>query len=660
MGGEGDAAQGARGAAPPPGVAGPRARGSPLKGEVLRLKAELREAEEARAGLLARCGELGEEREAVRAKLRSAVRKGKKIEGEKLALEAAAAEAAAAVRVDGGAEQRAADAEQALEEARRELRELRERPLPHTAPAPPARGDSEAAAEEARDLRRELDVMRAAMQAAAERVAGTAEAEAAAKLGEEALKEDAGRLRQRVAELEGRLAAAEAGEAQNEALAAELGRARRAGVEQEGRVGRLEDEVAGLRGELKAAEAEGERLRAEAARQADLAAAAAASAGTALQERGEAIEARERELAEALEGARARQARAEEVETEARERAAEKEVEFARLSADAAERNKRFGHLKEVFDAKEAGFAVHAQELKDSVADAERRAVAAEREAVERRDAAGAAELLTKAAEARLLDVQKSVDMVVEEVKDAHRTRSAALEEELRESKGRAGELEEAVSRLEAKLAAAAAMAPDLRPEQRGSEREGLQEELQEAQARERDARALVTTLEQRCELLGEQVQLLEAQAPGGGDEMGDLEEGAERPGSSAAEELRSLRDRAAGFEKQEAQYQNRIAALESKNQELGWQVAMVAGGGGAGGGGGGAGGLAAGKFSTARPGGVLDPKGPRKGGVPGLLGAALRYRFHILGGYLLVLHALVYFALTHGVFKRHAERGGG
>ena len=58
----------------------------------------------------------------------------------------------------------------------------------------------------------------------------------------------------------------------------------------------------------------------------------------------------------------------------------------------------------------------------------------------------------------------------------------------------------------------------------------------------------------------------------------------------------------------------------------------------------------------AARPGGALEPKGGvRKGGMPGLMGAVLRYRFHILGCYLLLLHALVYFALTHGVFNRHA-----
>ena len=93
--------------------------------------------------------------------------------------------------------------------------------------------------------------------------------------------------------------------------------------------------------------------------------------------------------------------------------------------------------------------------------------------------------------------------------------------------------------------------------------------------AREADARALVGTLEQRCELLEEQAQLREEQAGG----VGDLEEGSEGPGPGAAtEELWSLRDRTATFEKQEAQYQNRIAELERKNQELGWQVAMVAG----------------------------------------------------------------------------------
>ena len=116
------------------GVPPPRARGSPLKGEVLRLKGELREAEEARAALEARCGELEGEREAVRTKLRNAVRKGKKIEGEKQALEAAAAaaavDAAAAAAPGGGggeAEWRAREAEEALDEARTELERLRHR-----------------------------------------------------------------------------------------------------------------------------------------------------------------------------------------------------------------------------------------------------------------------------------------------------------------------------------------------------------------------------------------------------------------------------------------------------------------------------------------------------------------------------------------------------
>ena len=637
------------------GVPPPRARGSPLKGEVLRLKGELREAEEARAALEARCGELEGEREAVRTKLRNAVRKGKKIEGEKQALEAAAAaaavDAAAAAAPGGGggeAERRAREAEEALDEARTELERLRHRG--GEGEGGEGGGDSGAGqggGAEVRELQRELEVMRAAMRAAAERVAGTAEAEAAAKLEEEARKAELGELRKRGAELEGRLAAAEASEAQHEALAAELVTARRACAEQEGRASRAEEKVGDVQRELEAAEAEVGRVRAECARQTDLAARASVDVGAQLKERRDAIEAREQELVTALESARAQETQSRESVAAAESQVAWAEEEVARLSAEAAERNKRFKRLKVVFDEKEAGFAARIRELETGAAKAERRAAEAEGLAAEKDEAAAAAVARAAAAEASLRSSQATSERLAGESGQAQEARIAALEAALQASESEVGELGRTVAHLES--AATQAASASARDEQ---EREGVQEELRGALAREADAQALADSLEQRCKLLQEQAQLREEQAGGGGD----LEEVSDGPGpSTAAEELRSLRGRAASFEKQEAQYQNRIAALESKNQELGWQVAMVAGGGAGGGAGLGAGGPAR-QPLAARPGGALEPKwGVRKGGMPGLMGAVLRYRFHILGCYLLLLHALVYFALTHGVFNRHA-----
>ena len=635
------------------GVPPPRARGSPLKGEVLRLKGELREAEEARAALEARCGELEGEREAVRTKLRNAVRKGKKIEGEKQALEAAAAVAAAAAAAapgggGGEAERRAREAEEALDEARTELERLRHRG--GEGEGGEGGGDSGAGqggGAEVRELQRELEVMRAAMRAAAERVAGTAEAEAAAKLEEEARKAELGELRKRGAELEGRLAAAEASEAQHEALAAELVTARRACAEQEGRASRAEEKVGDVQRELEAAEAEVGRMRAECARQTDLAARASVDVGAQLKERRDAIEAREQELVTALESARAQETQSRESVAAAESQVSRAEEEVARLSAEAAERNKRFKRLKVVFDEKEAGFAARIRELETGAAKAERRAAEAEGLAAEKDEAAAAAVARAAAAEASLRSSQATSERLAGESGQAQEARIAALEAALQASESEVGELGRTVAHLES--AATQAASASARDEQ---EREGVQEQLRGALAREADAQSLADSLEQRCKLLQEQAQLREEQAGGGGD----LEEGSDGPGpSAAAEELRSLRGRAAIFEKQEAQYQNRIAALESKNQELGWQVAMVAGGGAGGGAGPGAGGPARLPLA-ARPGGALEPKwGVRKGGMPGLMGAVLRYRFHILGCYLLLLHALVYFALTHGVFNRHA-----
>ena len=637
------------------GVPPPRARGSPLKGEVLRLKGELREAEEARAALEARCGELEGEREAVRTKLRNAVRKGKKIEGEKQALEAAAAaaavDAAAAAAPGGGggeAERRAREAEEALDEARTELERLRHRG--GEGEGGEGGGDSGAGqggGAEVRELQRELEVMRAAMRAAAERVAGTAEAEAAVKLEEEARKAELGELRKRGAELEGRLAAAEASEAQHEALTAELVTARRACAEQEGRASRAEEKVGDVQRELEAAEAEVGRMRAECARQTDLAARASVDVGAQLKERRDAIEAREQELVTALESARAQETQSRESVAAAESQVAWAEEEVARLSAEAAERNKRFKRLKVVFDEKEAGFAARIRELETGAAKAERRAAEAEGLAAEKDEAAAAAVARAAAADASLRNSQATSERLAGESGQAQEARIAALEAALQASESEVGELGRTVAHLES--AATQAASASARDEQ---EREGVQEQLRGALAREADAQALADSLEQRCKLLQEQAQLREEQAGGGGD----LEEVSDGPGpSTAAEELRSLRGRAASFEKQEAQYQNRIAALESKNQELGWQVAMVAGGGAGGGAGPGADGPARLPLA-ARPGGALEPKwGVRKGGMPGLMGAVLRYRFHILGCYLLLLHALVYFALTHGVFNRHA-----
>lgn len=628
----------------PGGVPPPRARGSPLKGEVLRLKGELREAEEARAALEARCGELEGEKEAVRTKLRNAVRKGKKIEEEKQALEAAAAAAAAAAGGgEGEAERRMREAEAALEEARTELQRLRqEGGEGESGGGGGASGAGQGSGEEVRELQRELEVMRAAMRAAAERVAETAEAEAAAKLEEEARKAELGVLRKQVAELEGRLVAAEAGEAQHEVLAAELAAARRAGAEQEGRTSRAEEKAGELQRELEAAEAEVGRVQAECARQTDLAARASVDVGAQLKERRLAIEAREQELAAALESAQAQEAQSRGSVAAAESQVARAEEEVARLGAEAAERNKRFKRLKEVFDEKEAGFAARIQELETGAAKAERTVAEAEGLAVEKDEAAAAAAVRAAAAEAALRESQAASERLAGEAGEAQEARIVTLEAALQASESEVGELGRTVAHLEnAATQAASASTRDER------EWEGAQEELRVALAREADAQALVGTLEQRCELLEEQAQLREEQARGGGD----LEEGSEGPGpGAAAEELWSLRDRAAIFEKQEAQYQNRIAELERKNQELGWQVAMVAGGGAGPGGGG-----PARQTLATRPGGALEPKSARKGGVPGLMGSVLRYRFHILGCYLLLLHALVYFALTHGVFKRHA-----
>ena len=88
-----------------------------------------------------------------------------------------------------------------------------------------------------------------------------------------------------------------------------------------------------------------------------------------------------------------------------------------------------------------------------------------------------------------------------------------------------------------------------------------------------------------------------------------------------------------------------RVATLEKQNRDLAWQVAMLTRGGGGTGAGGGRAGAPSGSVAVTVPPGEL----PGRGSLLGLLGWALRYRKQLTMGYLVVLHALVYLALTHG-----------
>ncbi|KAK9814064.1 hypothetical protein WJX72_000201 [[Myrmecia] bisecta] len=136
----------------------------------------------------------------------------------------------------------------------------------------------------------------------------------------------------------------------------------------------------------------------------------------------------------------------------------------------------------------------------------------------------------------------------------------------------------------------------------------------------------------QECEAAARQqlAALGEGQAEGMAEAQRQVA-GAQQAAADAQAEMEIMR---------EAMQHAKVAALEKHTHELSWQVAMLTRTGD-------------GAQPARRPGAVPEPvqSEPGQGTLPGVVGLLLRHRKKLVVVYLVVLHALVYFALTHGVF---------
>ena len=194
-----------------------------------------------------------------------------------------------------------------------------------------------------------------------------------------------------------------------------------------------------------------------------------------------------------------------------------------------------------------------------------------------------------------------------------------------------------------------------------------LQQQLDVANAAREQAEATVARVQQQLERL--ELRLLQKEQLGdqpAGDVVGSM--GRSAPGLSqpptpngvvsaaggvgeeeaqdAAGEVAHLREQLAAANRRvavaAATQQARVAALEKQNHDLAWQVAMLTRGG------------------HHQPLGIGSPPGavsvpmPHHEAAPGqvtfagVVAASLRYRRRLVYSYLLILHCLVYFALTH------------
>jgi hypothetical protein len=363
------------------------------------------------------------------------------------------------------------------------------------------------------------------------------------------------------------------------------------------------------------------------------------------------------------------------VEAGLRETAAETKVSAAqaetkRVAAEAEERQKRFAHVQAMFGKKESAFG-------DRLAAARETAEAAQAESAAAVAAAGEATADKTAAEERLLEVERQLTSAL----DAGRAAEA-----------RAEEAEVALEVVEGQLAAAQSVAISTSELEARADKLGTQlGEAEEAKllaafraeaaetaaqkAEERLAVALAkaesAVVEADALRAAARERLVATDHAHGGDkehkDAASVQEVVVQVDSGEGEEVREqeedvgvIRERLADAEKRmaasAAAQSAKITVLEKANAQLTWQVAMLADSAGEGGQSAGNAVLKPVSGHAVRPGedgrseGVTQPSGGLT--MASVVGWTLAHRKQLVVGYLVVLHLLVYFALTHGVFS--------
>jgi len=150
-------------------------------------------------------------------------------------------------------------------------------------------------------------------------------------------------------------------------------------------------------------------------------------------------------------------------------------------------------------------------------------------------------------------------------------------------------------------------------------------------------------------------------------DEVSLLEENEEDNPNKMLSVLRSRLMQAERRASEAELHRARVASLEKQVRELSWQVAMLAGPGGGGVTVGGVMGVPVGLIggsSEVQGGSTLLPSHfpmqlnrPELGSLAGVIGWILRHRKMLIMGYLVLLHMLVYYSLTHGLFGALTHR---
>ena len=549
--------------------------------------------------------------------------------------------AGAAAGGGGGDAPAVEDVELELQKVKKQLKKAEQQLLFESAAKEGAVADAEKKLQQAEaekeGMQQEMTVMSAAMRAAAEKVADAAAAESAAFGAEEALKIQVSDLQKQLAEMEGRLKVAEEDDVERETLTAQMRQFRTDNAELNRQYKLLENELKYKQDQLSQAEASIVKLQEEIIEQSQVNSQTREAVNLELQEREEDLEERREELEQSLRAANEQRIRAQEAQRKAEQQILEKEEAMEKMQASQGERNKRFEYVQASFETKEAQLKEATAALED-----ERARLLAELGAAEEFRTSQAEEAATH--KARLESLSKSVedshaaiDSAVEAAVQPYKERVLALERDAAAEREAAAALRARLGQFEQEAANASSSRERILEleEAKAEEVTALQNALQAVQEEKADLDTQLHTLREHCALLQDQ---LKGQAAAAGGEAEAAAGGDIEAGTSDRQEVEILRERVKHAEQKSSGYQTKIAALENKNRELGWQVAMVSTGATKG---------------KAGPAAAADAAREAKlQTVPGMLGVVLRHRMKLIGGYLVVLHALVYFALTHGVFK--------
>lgn len=552
-----------------------------------------------------------------------------------------AAAAGAAAGGGGGDTPAAEDVELELQKVKKQLKKAEQQLLFESAAKEGAVADAEKKLQQAEaekeGMQQEMTVMSAAMRAAAEKVADAAAAESAAFGAEEALKIQVSDLQKQLAEMEGRLKVAEEDDVERETLTAQMRQFRTDNAELNRQYKLLENELKYKQDQLSQAEASIVKLQEEIIEQSQVNSQTREAVNLELQEREEDLEERREELEQSLRAANEQRIRAQEAQRKAEQQILEKEEAMEKMQADQGERNKRFEYVQASFATKEA-------QLKEGIAalEDERARLLAELGAAEEFRTSQAEEAATHKARLESLsqsveDSHAAIDSAVEAAVQPYKERVLALERDAAAEREAAAALRARLGQFEQEAANTSSSRERILEleEAKAEEVTALQNALQAVQEEKADLDTQLHTLREHCALLQDQ---LKGQAAGADGEAETAAGGDIEAGTSDRQEVEILRERVKHAEQKSSGYQTKIAALENKNRELGWQVAMVSTGATKG---------------KAGPAAAADAAREAKlQTVPGMLGVVLRHRMKLIVGYLVVLHALVYFALTHGVFK--------